>query len=128
MGFPSHTWVPGGAEDGRGGRNTKAPAESRVRGAVAAEPLGEPGGPALARRPRPLLGRLLRRGFSCGAQEAGLAQPRTIAHGSGSAPGEAGARPPEREASAPRVARGERPARAGASVQLRAARVIVGRD
>lgn len=128
MGFPSHTWARGGAEDGRGGGGTTAGAESRERGAAAAEPLGEPGGPALARRPRPLLGRLLSRGFSCGAQEAGLAQPRTIAPGSGSAPGEAGAQLRGREASAPRLSRGERPARAGASVQLRAARVIVGRD
>lgn len=116
----------GGPPPGR--EHHSAGAASRARGAAAAGPLGEPGGPALARRPRPLLGRLLRRGFSCAAQEAGLVPPRTIARCWGSAPGEAGARPRGREASAPPGARGERPAPAGASDQLRAERVIVGRD
>lgn len=68
------------------------------------------------------------RGFSCRAQEAGLAPPRTIARGRHSAPGEAGAELRGKEASAlPGVGR-EPPARAAASVQLGAARVIVGRD
>lgn len=98
-----------------GARCTDSARGEAGRAALGRRARGEPGvRPAAPPPPRPPPSR----GFSCGAQEAGLASPRTIARGRLPAPGEAGAGPRGREASAPPGVRRESPAPARASAEL----------